>query len=60
MGPSEDQSDNQTGPVVEIELTVQNPAYPFVGVSEEEQCRVELAKRSSLVRKGNTRNSSTC
>ncbi|ACM56632.1 helix-turn-helix domain-containing protein [Halorubrum lacusprofundi] len=44
MGPSEDQSDNQTGPVVEIELTVQNPAYPFVGVSEEEQCRVELAK----------------
>jgi len=30
--------------VVEIELTVQNPAYPFVGVSEEEQCRVELAK----------------
>jgi predicted DNA binding protein len=44
LGPSEDQSDDQTGPVVEIELTVQNPAYPFVGVSEEEQCRVELAK----------------
>jgi len=59
MGPSEDQSDNQTGPVVEIELTVQNPAYPFVGVSEEEQCRVELAKIIPRP-EGNTRNSSTC
>jgi predicted DNA binding protein len=39
-----DQRDNQTDPVVEIELTVQNTVYPFVGVSEDEQCRVELAK----------------
>ncbi|WP_321168877.1 bacterio-opsin activator domain-containing protein [Halorubrum sp. CBA1125] len=30
--------------MVEIELTVQNAVYPFVGVSGEEHCRVELAK----------------
>lgn len=43
MSPPEDQSDDRTDPVVEIELTVRNSAYPFVGVSEEERCRVELA-----------------
>ena len=34
---------DRTDPVVEIELAVRNSAYPFVGVSEEENCRVELA-----------------
>ncbi|WP_144920417.1 helix-turn-helix domain-containing protein [Halorubrum salsamenti] len=43
MGEIEDQSNNQADSVVEIELTVQDPAYPFVGVSEKEHCRVELA-----------------
>lgn len=37
------QGDDRTGPVVEIELTVRNPSYPFVGLSGEERCRVELA-----------------
>ncbi|GAB7008176.1 bacterio-opsin activator domain-containing protein [Halorubrum trueperi] len=43
MSSIEDQRDNQADSVVEIELTVQNEVYPFVGVSGEEQCRVELA-----------------
>ncbi|OTF04359.1 MULTISPECIES: bacterio-opsin activator domain-containing protein [unclassified Halorubrum] len=37
------QRDNRTDSVVEIELTVRKPAYPFVGVSGEERCRFELA-----------------
>lgn len=43
MNNVEDQRDTQTDSVVEIELTVQNESYPFVGVSGEERCRVELA-----------------
>lgn len=43
MSTVEDQRDSRSAPVVEIELTVQKPVYPFVGVSDEERCRVELA-----------------
>lgn len=43
MSKAESQIDNRSDSVVEIELTVRNSAYPFVGVSEEEDCRVELA-----------------
>ena len=39
-----DRRDTSTDQVVEIELTVQNTVYPFVSVSEQEQCTVELAK----------------
>ncbi|MFW5917709.1 MAG: bacterio-opsin activator domain-containing protein [Halorubrum sp.] len=35
--------ESQTDSVVEIEFAVRNEAYPFVGVSAEEGCRVELA-----------------
>lgn len=44
MGVSEDQTGNRTDPVVEIELAVRNAVYPFVSVSGEEECRVELAE----------------
>jgi predicted DNA binding protein len=44
MSVSEGEGNNPNDSVTEIELTVQNPEYPFVGVSEEESCRVELAK----------------
>lgn len=44
MSVLEGQGDNQDDSVIEIELTVRNPEYPFVGVSKEEDCRVELAK----------------
>jgi predicted DNA binding protein len=40
----EGERDGPNDAVIEIELTVQNPDYPFVGVSEEENCRVELAR----------------
>ncbi|WP_123623281.1 bacterio-opsin activator domain-containing protein [Halorubrum sp. CSM-61] len=43
MSNVEDQRNDRTGSVVEIELTVRNEGYPFVGVSKEERCRVELA-----------------
>ena len=43
MNNNRGQRGNQTDPVVEIELTVRNDAYPFVGVSGEERCRIELA-----------------
>lgn len=43
MSNVEDRSGARTDAVVEIELTVRHSAYPFVGVSEEEGCRVELA-----------------
>lgn len=43
MSDAEGQSDGRTDPVVEIELTVRNSGHPFVGVSGEERCRVELA-----------------
>lgn len=41
---SGEQGGNQTESVIELELTVQNSGYPFVGVSDEEECTVELAK----------------
>lgn len=43
MSSTANRRDEQTDSVVEIELTVQNEEYPFVGVSGEERCRVELA-----------------
>lgn len=43
MSKAGDQRGNRSAPVVEIELAVQNVTYPFVGVSKEECCRVELA-----------------
>lgn len=43
MSVFEDQGDTQTDSVVEIDLTVQNTDYPFVGVTEAGQCTVELA-----------------
>lgn len=44
MDISEDGKETRTDRVVEIELSVQNAVYPFISVSGEEQCRVELAK----------------
>lgn len=43
MSVLEDQGDNQTDSIVEIDLTVENTEYPFVGVTEGGPCRVELA-----------------
>jgi len=44
MGTTDEQSDARADSVVEVELTAQNVAYPFVSVSGEEHCRVELAR----------------
>jgi len=41
---SETTPGGQTDPVVEVEFRIRDPAYPFVGVSEEEGCQIELAK----------------
>ncbi|WP_418285001.1 bacterio-opsin activator domain-containing protein [Halorubrum sp. DTA46] len=43
MSSITDQRDDRADSVVEVELTVQNEVYPFVGVSGQERCRVELA-----------------
>jgi len=37
-------SPSQRGPVTEVEFTTRNPAHPFVGLSGEESCSVELAE----------------
>jgi len=41
---SETATGPQTDPVVEVEFRIDDPAYPFVGVSGREGCQVELAK----------------
>lgn len=33
-----------TGPVVEVEFSIQDPTYPFIGASESEGCTFDLAE----------------
>jgi len=41
---SETATGGQTDPVVAVEFRIEDSTYPFVGVSEREECQIELAK----------------
>jgi len=41
---SEKAPSDRNEPVSEVEFALQNPKYPFVGLSEEENCTVELVR----------------